>query len=103
MPTRRRAVDARCGVLYAYNSPDPNTGLVVSAPGADTVDTGNAEYVDATGRRRGWHYTEGKYGDTRSDDGNAAQHGRIPVIGCFHQKTEVNASKTKSMPSIGHL
>jgi hypothetical protein len=58
---------------------------------------------NATGRRRGWHYTEGKYGDTRSDDGNAAQHGRSTCNGLFHQRTEVNASKIQSMPSISHL
>ncbi len=29
--------------------------------------------------------------------------GGFPVMSCFAKKTEVNASKTQSMPSISHL
>ena len=83
----RRAVDAWCGVLDARSNPDANTALGVSAPGADTIDTGNAEYMDMAGRRRRWPGAEGKHGEARSDDGNAAQHGRIPCSELFRQKT----------------
>ena len=77
-PDRCRAVDTRCGVLDAHRNPDPYPGLGVTTPGADTVDTGNAECVNPTGRRGRRQGAEGKHGGTRGDDGNAAQHGRIP-------------------------
>ena len=76
-PDGRRAVNARSGVLDAYRNPDSYPGLVVSASGTDTVDTRNAEYVDTAGRRGRWQGAEGKHTDARSDEGNAAQHGRI--------------------------
>ena len=76
-PDCRRAVDARSGVLDAHRNPDSYPGLVVSAPGTDTVDTRNAEYVGTAGGRGRWQGHEGKHNDARSDDGNAAQYGCI--------------------------